>query len=111
MKRTYDSWLNAIMAEAIDREERAIATLDKIEARRLEGASITRAEWQDGRVYINDQHFFNDIPETTWQRCFGGYQVAMKWLVDRRCSTLSFEDAMQYLRLLRNIQRASSVKD
>lgn len=36
-----------------------------------------------GRVWINDQQYFDRIPATVWEFYIGGYQPAQKWLKDR----------------------------
>jgi len=36
------------------------------------------------RVYINQHHYFEGIPENVWQYRIGGYQVCNKWLKDRK---------------------------
>lgn len=40
---TWDPWLNNKIAEAQEKEQRAMAILDKIDARRLQRASTGRA--------------------------------------------------------------------
>ena len=48
--------------------------------------------WQDNRVYINAEQYFEGVPESAWNFFIGGYQPAQKWLKDRKGMTLSFED-------------------
>lgn len=103
---TFDTWLNAKILEAEKAEERALATLDRIEARRLQGRRIERVEWRGDRAYIGETHYFNDVSRQVWEHTIDGCQVAKKWLIDRKCQTLSFEDVLQYLRVLRMVQRS-----
>ena len=56
--------------------------------------------WQDGRVYINDEQYFEGVPESAWKFYIGGYQPAQKWLKDRKGMTLSFEDVKHYQRII-----------
>ncbi|MEO7636394.1 MAG: type ISP restriction/modification enzyme, partial [Sphingomicrobium sp.] len=42
-----------------------------------------------GRVHINKDQYFADVPEIAWGFHIGGYQPARKWLKDRRGRTLS----------------------
>ena len=49
-----------------------------------------------GRVYINKDQFFDGVPPDVWAFQVGGYQVAEKWLKDRRDRRLSIEDLNHY---------------
>ena len=53
-----------------------------------------------GAVYINDQQYFADVPETAWNFYIGGYQPAQKWLKDRKGRTLTFEDILHYQKII-----------
>ena len=53
--------------------------------------------WQENRVYINAEQYFDGVPESSaWQFFIGGYQPAQKWLKDRKGLTLSFDDVKHY---------------
>ena len=52
--------------------------------------------WEQNRVYINSEQFFEGVPESAWNFYIGGYQPAQKWLKDRKGMTLSFEDVKHY---------------
>ncbi|WP_074723854.1 type ISP restriction/modification enzyme [Flavobacterium frigoris] len=53
-----------------------------------------------GRVYINDTQYFDNVPETAWNFYIGGYQPAQKWLKDRKERELSFEDILNYQKMI-----------
>jgi predicted helicase len=53
-----------------------------------------------GRIHINETQYFDAVPETTWNHKIGGYQVAEKWLKDRRDRTLTSDDRTHYQRTL-----------
>ena len=53
-----------------------------------------------GRVWINDQQYFDNIPQVAWKFYIGGYQPAQKWLKDRRNRQLSFEDILHYQKII-----------
>ena len=61
---------------------------------------VEQFRWQEGRVYINDEQYFEGVPESAWNFYIGGYQPAQKWLKDRRGMTLGFEDVMHYQRII-----------
>jgi predicted helicase len=49
-----------------------------------------------GRVYINAQQYFDDVPKAVWEYHIGGYQVCQKWLKDRKGRQLSYDDIKHY---------------
>lgn len=49
-----------------------------------------------GRVFINATQFFQGIPPAVWQFRIGGYQVAQKWLKDRKGRALDHDDLEHY---------------
>lgn len=56
--------------------------------------------WQENRVYINSEQYFENVPESAWNFYIGGYQPAQKWLKDRKGMILSFEDVKHYQRII-----------
>ena len=65
--------------------------------------------WQDNRVYINAEQYFDGVPESAWQFYIGGYQPAQKWLKDRKGMTLSFEDVKHYGRIIYVLQQTERI--
>ena len=65
--------------------------------------------WQDNRVYINAEQYFDGVPESAWNFFIGGYQPAQKWLKDRKGMTLSFEDVKHYERIIYVLQQTKRV--
>lgn len=53
-----------------------------------------------GRVLINAGQWFTGVTPETWAFRVGGYQVAEKWLKDRRGRVLNFDDITHYQRIL-----------
>jgi len=65
--------------------------------------------WQDNRVYINSEQYFEGVPESAWNFYIGGYQPAQKWLKDRKGRTLSFEDVKHYQRIIYVLQQTERI--
>jgi predicted helicase len=65
--------------------------------------------WQDNRVYINAEQYFEGVPESAWNFFIGGYQPAQKWLKDRKGLTLSFEDVKHYGRIIYVLQQTEQL--
>ncbi|MDQ3684166.1 MAG: hypothetical protein M3430_01000 [Acidobacteriota bacterium] len=55
-------------------------------------------KYADGKVHINPASYFDGVNEAVWNFHVGGYQVAHKWLKDRRERVLSPEDIRHYTR-------------
>ena len=53
-----------------------------------------------GRVWINDEQYFDGVPEVAWEFYIGGYQPAQKWLKDRVGRELNFEDINHYQKII-----------
>lgn len=53
-----------------------------------------------GKVWINEEQYFENVPLTAWEFYIGGYQPAQKWLKDRRDRTLDFEDILHYQKII-----------
>ena len=64
------------------------------------GWEATNEEKTIGRVWINDQQYFDGVPLIAWDFYIGGYQPAQKWLKDRHNRTLNFEDILHYQKII-----------
>jgi len=66
---------------------------------------LTKKDWELtgdslGRIWINDEQYFDRIPLVAWEFYIGGYQPAQKWLKDRRGRKLDFDDIKHYLKII-----------
>lgn len=64
------------------------------------GFELTNEKKNIGKVWINDEQYFDKIPTTAWEFYIGGYQPAQKWLKDRRGRELSYEDIQHYQKII-----------
>lgn len=64
------------------------------------GFELTNPEEKTGEVWINDQQYFDNVPEVAWNFYIGGYQPAQKWLKDRNGRELEFEDILHYQKII-----------
>ncbi len=53
-----------------------------------------------GRLYINKNQYFDNLPEEVWNFHIGGYQVCHKWLKDRKGRKLSADDIAHYQKIV-----------
>ena len=54
----------------------------------------------EGRVWINKEQYFAGVPPEVWAFHIGGYQVAEKWLKDRKGRKLDYADLQHYGRII-----------
>ncbi|MFH1010871.1 MAG: type ISP restriction/modification enzyme, partial [bacterium] len=52
------------------------------------------------QVWINKKQYFEGVPHEVWEFHIGGYQVAQKWLKDRKGRTLSSDDREHYRKII-----------
>ena len=55
---------------------------------------------EPGRVWINDEQYFEGVSEAVWKFPVGGYLPAQRWLKDRKKRKLLFEDLGAYSRMV-----------
>jgi hypothetical protein len=65
---------------------------------------------KNGRVNINPDKYFVGVPRGVWEYHIGGYQVAEKWLKDRKGRVLSSEEVAHYARVVTAIAETISVQ-
>jgi hypothetical protein len=64
-----------------------------------EKVNLNRADIGD--VWINNEQYFGDVPETAWNFYIGGYQPAQKYLKDRKGRKLTNDEIEQYQRIVK----------
>lgn len=53
-----------------------------------------------GKVWINDDQYFENVPLIAWEFYIGGYQPAQKWLKDRQGRILEVDDILHYQKII-----------
>lgn len=61
---------------------------------------VTKPKYQDGKVFINETQYFNNVSKTAWEFYIAGYQPAQKWLKDRKSRKLEFDDILHYQKII-----------
>lgn len=64
---------------------------------------VEKVEYDNGKVWINDTQYFNNVPTSVWDHVVGAYQPARLWLQKRKGRTLDFDDVSWYLRVCATI--------
>ncbi len=53
-----------------------------------------------GRIRINGDQYFANVPVEVWTFSIGGYQVCQKWLKDRLGRKLGDDEIMEYRQII-----------
>ena len=67
----------------------------------IDGDNIVgKTKYENGKVYINETQYFDNVPKISWEFYIGGYQPAQKWLKDRKDRKLEFDDILHYQKII-----------
>jgi predicted helicase len=61
---------------------------------------IEKPEYDENKVFINKNQYFDNVPLSAWEFYIGGYQPAQKWLKDRKGRTLDYNEIQHYQRII-----------
>jgi hypothetical protein len=61
---------------------------------------IKKLKYENGKVYINELQYFENVPQIAWELYIGGYQPAQKWLKDRMGRLLEYYDISHYQKVI-----------
>jgi predicted helicase len=62
--------------------------------------TVEKLTYEDGKVFINTEQYFGNVPEVVWNFYIGGYQPARKWLKDRKGRILTNTDLEHYQKII-----------
>jgi hypothetical protein len=62
---------------------------------------VEKIKYKEGKVWINEEQYFGNVPQTAWEFYIGGYQPAQKWLKDRKGRTLTNEEIEHYQKIIK----------
>lgn len=85
------------------------------EARLLSRLDIGRgrpfiiADYKEGKIFINKEQYFGNVPESAWNFYIGGYQPAQKWLKDRKGRTLTNADSEHYQKIIVALSKTEKI--
>jgi len=61
---------------------------------------VEKVLYKNRQVFINQDQYFGNVPESAWNFYIGGYQPAQKWLKDRKGRTLINADIEHYQKII-----------
>lgn len=71
----------------------------------IEGSNIVKkVKFDNLKLWINDEQYFESVPLAVWKFCIGGYDVLDKWLKYRKNKKLSNEEIETFLQTIEDIK-------
>ena len=64
-----------------------------------------------GKVWINDDQYFDQVPLLAWEFYIGGYQPAQKWLKDRKGRKLDYDDIFHYSKIIVSLTETARIME
>ena len=80
---------------------------------KFEGKGENKVEkviYEEGKVSLNKDQYFDGVSEEIWKYQVGGYQVCDRWLKDRKGRVLSLDDIRHYCKVVTSIGRTIEVQ-
>ena len=62
--------------------------------------NVESIKYSDGKLYINNLQYFDNIPDCVWEFHIGGYQVLDKWLKSRKKRELSVQEILHFIQIV-----------
>jgi len=72
---------------------------------------VEKPRYDEDRVYINNDQYFEGIEKEVWEYQIGGYQVLDKWLKDRKGRKLSLDDIKHYCQIATALKKTIEVQE
>ena len=78
--------------------------------RPMDNNLVTKKEFVDnndglGRIWINENQYFDNVPKGVWQLYVSGYRPLDKWLDDRKNKELTNDEIWHYQKIIVALQR------
>jgi len=70
---------------------------------------VEKPRFANGRIWINEAQFFENVSQIAWEFSIGGYRPAQKWLKDRKGQVLSFQEVKHYQRILKILMETDRI--
>ena len=71
---------------------------------------VRSVKFENNKVYINENKYFDGVPEEVWNYYIGGYQVCNKWLKDRKERILSISEVKTYCKIVTALERTIKIQ-
>jgi hypothetical protein len=71
---------------------------------------VEKIKYGQGKVYLNNDQYFEGILPEVWKYQIGGYQVCDKWLKDRKGRLLSLDDIKHYCKVVTALAKTIGIQ-
>ena len=71
---------------------------------------VEKVIYEEGKVSVNKDQYFDGVSEQIWKYQIGGYQVCDKWLKDRKGRILSLDDIRHYCKIVTAIGKTIEIQ-
>lgn len=71
---------------------------------------LEKVKFEKGKLYINNDQYFENIAPEVWEFQIGGYQVCDKWLKDRKGRKLNLEEIKHYCKVVTALGKTIEVQ-
>ena len=61
------------------------------------------------KIFINDNQYIGNVPETAWQSHIGAYCPAVKYLKDRKGQNLTIEEIIHYQKIVATLGQTAKI--
>jgi predicted helicase len=72
---------------------------------------VEKPKYEDDKVWINKEQFFDGISEEVWLYQIGGYQVCEKWLKDRKERILTGDEMQTYCKIVTALSKTIELQN
>ena len=72
---------------------------------------VEKVRYENGRVWINKEQYFDGISEEIWNFHIGGYQVLDKWLKSRKGRKLESREIETFLQIVEIIKKTMEIME
>ena len=78
----------------------------------VDGSSkVEKPKYENEKVWINKEQYFDGIKAEVWQYQIGGYQVCEKWLKDRKNRTLTLDEIKTYCKIVTALSKTMKLQN
>lgn len=71
---------------------------------------VEKVRYEKGKVFINNDQYFEGVAPEIWKYQIGGYKVCEKWLKDRKGRILSLDEIKHYCKVVTVIQKTTEIQ-
>jgi len=72
---------------------------------------VEKVKYENSKIWINKEQYFDGVSEDVWNFHIGGYQVLDKWLKSRKNRKLESKDIEQFLQIVEIIRETIRLMD